>query len=425
MDLMPCSSPCVYQITRDNLGSAIQYASKNGVRYRYSYSPWGVRTHQVGGNTVFYQPSDDSPFGPFYRTYTGHEDLWMFGLLNANARLYSPYLGRFISPDPLLNSEGGPLDYNPYIYARNNPYRYIDRNGEFFWLVAIGAAALVGGATYSISAAITGNWNVGDFFKSMGMSAFSAGLSIGLGGLLGPIVGNQFAYGLLSSTSNYFITSAVFGEKISFADIPSIVVGAVVNSSLPTYSPSGANPIVNGFSEIAFNTVRGAITGFASGTVNAMMHDDPSLVWKGIAGGAISGFTKSTIQNAVFGAPYKPERVYSSEANIDIVYRKGGLAQYFPGAGIALGRYVYTDDELARRKGAESLMQANRYHETEHIQQINRMGWANFYGRTIYEYLRFGFKGAYHNDTTLEWQADEYGYRNTGENLHNWHGKIK
>lgn len=89
-------------------------------------------------------PSGPSDFGPFYRTYTGHEDLWMFGLLNANARLYSPYLGRFVSPDPLLNEDGGLLDFNPYVYARNNPYRYIDRNGEFAWFIPV-IAALVGG----------------------------------------------------------------------------------------------------------------------------------------------------------------------------------------------------------------------------------------------------------------------------------------
>lgn len=63
----------------------------------------------------------------------------MFGLINANARLYSPYLGRFVSPDPLLNSEGSAWDYNPYVYANNNPYRFIDRNGEFAWMAIFAA----------------------------------------------------------------------------------------------------------------------------------------------------------------------------------------------------------------------------------------------------------------------------------------------
>lgn len=34
------------------------------------------------------------------RGYTGHEHLTQFGLINMNARLYDPALGRFLSPDP-------------------------------------------------------------------------------------------------------------------------------------------------------------------------------------------------------------------------------------------------------------------------------------------------------------------------------------
>ncbi len=191
-----------------------------------------------------------SPFGPFYRTYTGHEDLWMFGLLNANARLYSPYLGRFVSPDPLLNCEGGAWDYNPYVYANNNPYKYIDRNGEFCGLVAclldfaFNALfnAAVEATVYSVTAAISGNWNVGDFFKSMGMAAVSSALQVG-GIVFG--AGNNFAMNIMSNMVNK-----------------------------------------NVMSEVGINTFRGAVTGFSSGVVNAIVHDDPSLVLKGAAGGA-------------------------------------------------------------------------------------------------------------------------------------------
>ena len=37
----------IYQITRDNIGSVLQYENAAGDHCRYSYSPWGVRTHQV------------------------------------------------------------------------------------------------------------------------------------------------------------------------------------------------------------------------------------------------------------------------------------------------------------------------------------------------------------------------------------------
>ena len=65
-----------------------------------------------------------------------------------NARLYNPYLGRFVSPDPLLNSEGSAWDYNPYVYANNNPFKYIDRGGEEpVTLTAILIGAAIGGAS--------------------------------------------------------------------------------------------------------------------------------------------------------------------------------------------------------------------------------------------------------------------------------------
>lgn len=79
-----------------------------------------------------------------------------------NARLYSPYLGRFVSPDPLLNSEGGAWDYNPYVYANNNPYKYIDRNGEF--------------GLFAIFAAFNAIWNtvhnIKILFMVVGMESF-------------------------------------------------------------------------------------------------------------------------------------------------------------------------------------------------------------------------------------------------------------
>ena len=107
----------------------------------------------------------------------------MFGLINVNARLYSPYLGRFVSPDPLLNSEGGPLLYNPYVYANNNPYKYIDRNGEFFWLVP----AIFGGFA---AAAVTSYYSE-DVFKSIASfvcGAVATTLSIGVGAYVGSVV---------------------------------------------------------------------------------------------------------------------------------------------------------------------------------------------------------------------------------------------
>ena len=170
---------CLYQITRDPLGSVLEYDGLGERRYLIRYSPWGARTHGSEDGTL-YLPGEDFSIGPFCRTYTGHEDLWMFGLINANARLYDPYSGRFISPDPLLNSEGGALLYNPYVYANNNPCRYIDRNGEFWYIVA--AAIFAGG--FNVWANFDDINNAGDFFKYFGVGAAAGALS----GVIGPYV---------------------------------------------------------------------------------------------------------------------------------------------------------------------------------------------------------------------------------------------
>lgn len=128
----------------------------------------------------------------------------MFGLINANARLYSPYLGRFVSPDPLLNSEGGPLLYNPYIYANNNPFKYIDRGGEEpITLTALLIGFAVGG-TINVAC----NWenihDVGDFcaFFGVGGTAGIAGVAAAALAPAGAIAGALYGAvgGALSGT---------------------------------------------------------------------------------------------------------------------------------------------------------------------------------------------------------------------------------
>jgi len=50
-----------------------------------------------------------------------------------HARYYDPKLGRFISPDTIVQAPGDPQTLNRYSYARNNPVKYVDPSGYSFW----------------------------------------------------------------------------------------------------------------------------------------------------------------------------------------------------------------------------------------------------------------------------------------------------
>ena len=64
-----------------------------------------------------------------HRGYTFHEMLDEFGLINMNGRCYDPVVGRFLSPDIVVQNPNNTQCYNRYSYAINNPLKYTDPNG--------------------------------------------------------------------------------------------------------------------------------------------------------------------------------------------------------------------------------------------------------------------------------------------------------
>jgi RHS repeat-associated protein len=56
-----------------------------------------------------------------------------------HARYYSPHLGRFMSPDPALESADPfwPQTWNRYSYVTSNPLKYIDPSGEILFFFGV------------------------------------------------------------------------------------------------------------------------------------------------------------------------------------------------------------------------------------------------------------------------------------------------
>ena len=105
-----------------------------------SYDPWGRLRNPETKEIYSLGTEPELMLG---RGYTGHEHLTWFGLINMNARLYDPVLGRFLSPDPFVQMPDFTQSFNRYSYCLNNPLVYVDENGEFWHIVA---GAIIGGA---------------------------------------------------------------------------------------------------------------------------------------------------------------------------------------------------------------------------------------------------------------------------------------
>lgn len=121
----------IYNILRDYLGSITHIVASNGsVVQELSYDAWGAlrnpTTHEVYNTSL----SSSLFLG---RGFTGHEHLPMFGLVNMNARLYDPVIGRFLSPDNYIQDPTKSQNFNRYSYCLNNPLRYKDPSGNFIF----------------------------------------------------------------------------------------------------------------------------------------------------------------------------------------------------------------------------------------------------------------------------------------------------
>ena len=119
-----------YVIGRDYLGSITHILTKTGTLVaEYSYDAWGRMRNP---SSLANYAATSEPTLLLGRGYCGHEHLPAFGLINMNARLYDPILGRFISPDPYIQAPDFSQNFNRYAYALNNPLKYTDESGEIF-----------------------------------------------------------------------------------------------------------------------------------------------------------------------------------------------------------------------------------------------------------------------------------------------------
>ena len=90
----------IYYVQSDLLGSWDRVVRSNRTVAQSShFDPWGNR--MSASDWTSGQCGTDFSF---HRGFTGHEHYDRFGIINMNARLYDPVIGRFFSPDPQVQN---------------------------------------------------------------------------------------------------------------------------------------------------------------------------------------------------------------------------------------------------------------------------------------------------------------------------------
>lgn len=114
---------------RDHLGSVVSILERgddssfdiSDIREENLYHSYGTlhRGNGIPGmssNRYRYNGKEEQPVGTDYIDY--------------GARLYSPGLGRWLSPDPLAEKY---YNVSPYAFCNNNPVNFVDPDGEDVW----------------------------------------------------------------------------------------------------------------------------------------------------------------------------------------------------------------------------------------------------------------------------------------------------
>ena len=285
-------SGCVRFYHPNHLGSASIITDSNGDKKEsIEYFPFG---------TYRDRQDFDSQCPNVNYTFTDQEDDDELGLYNYGARLYDPVLGRFISPDSIVQAPDDPQTLNRYSYARNNPIIYTDPSGNIFIIddIILAIISVLGTYGVSLGTSITVAYTVtyaavsavGGAVLGAATSAITGG-NIGLGALTGAISGLIF-FGV-----GEFVAPAVCGALgATTGSLGQVAITTAVHTVAGAIS-GGINSAITG-SNIGLGMLTGAVgAGIGAATGGALKLLDINqfgyqfvarTVAGGIAGGVVS-----------------------------------------------------------------------------------------------------------------------------------------
>ncbi len=283
----------------DHLGSANLVTSPTGVVKELSeYEPYG----KFSKREKYGSPSEEAWYYFTNQYLDEATDLYYYG-----ARYYSPLIGKFITPDDVVQNPTDPQTLNRYSYVSNNPINRVDPSGhswKSFWkgfkkVLSFATGGLLG-RPY-VEAAFNGNWamvgkgimNLAGIMSGNPMLIISSGLSI-----LGDNAA-YYGYNKAARTLGY-ASMAVAAAYVAWnvgVGIKDWAVGKLNVTDLAGNSAtlqSGDNVFVNGIN----TTLEGATTKAAE--LNNVYNAGISKIAHNQTNGLIADFTESFLQKVTF-----------------------------------------------------------------------------------------------------------------------------
>ncbi|WP_295033562.1 RHS repeat-associated core domain-containing protein [Shewanella sp.] len=280
-----------YQHT-DMLGTPVMETDEAGnVVSRSVYEPFGKR---LGG--------EKAGIG-----FTGHlqdEDL---GLTYMQARYYDPLIGRFYSNDPVnamghIGRGNAVHGFNRYTYANNNPYKYIDPDGEFGIIGALIGALVETGAQLISNGGDFSNLDGSDIAVAAAVGAVTGGIG---GRLANSAIRTMSVSNAITTTASVGGTASGFGavvagelngEPATVSEIGAAMIGGALGSGAGAKLATGfAKTLEKGFGSMNSAISSATKSGIVGNTVGA----GTSLVQKSgeIAAEAASNLSQKGYNN--------------------------------------------------------------------------------------------------------------------------------
>jgi len=273
----------ILYLHHDHLGSVQAITDEEGhLVQELSYDAWGRRRNPLTWNYYDHVSDADAetPWG-----FSGHEHLDLFEMVNMDGRMYDPIMGRFLSPDPLMQAPDFTQGLNRYVYCLNNPLSLVDPSG-YSWLsknwksllasaVGITAAALSGGIASGVTGAIIAG--------AIGGASSALAASLLNGANIGQMAKSTF-------------TGAFWGAASGFLNFASADDQFVLKLFKHTFSEGWLEGIQGG------NALHGFMMGAVSSTGGHLIDKNASAIGKvgKIAANAVLGGTVSEIGGGKF-----------------------------------------------------------------------------------------------------------------------------